>query len=926
MPQARRRKPHRAAPGHSSATPNLDSQRPSLPARADAVSADSENLERRPSPASLLHPALKHPAGVHQTASTAIPTGITSIPTGITSIPAGITSFDDRSPSAGCRRPSPSSFPSSTDASVAYFSAEAGPSTAPRALASGHALGTPAQIPGDSRHAPCKGKADAQPRDSTQCPSSLSGLPSPATVLLSCGAVVLTWLQDPLVTLVASAVTAASPSLPVSATTDAALAETLDSAAASRNVAVAAVGVSGQLCDGLAALTIGIGIATAVLCSSASKKNETSSEAVNTASIRNAPSPLQSDSENRAVPVAGALRSEDGSTAKLRTEQHRGGFDSSEDAASIPKRSGAPGDSRDIICLRKCIVGVWISAYTGALLSLLLFFAMGSLLAFFFSASSSPLLLFLTRKCISIRLLSLPFSIISLTTKAALLALRDPLPPILSAVAAAASIPLLLVASFFSDYLRSLSDAASSFLPSWTQDLSPPFAAEEPSRLAAQVFENGLTAAEAADYHRIRSFAFIVVFTQMTVAFLLLGRLLQLTLAAVRSQRDTGAEGGAQDAGTTEFERRERSKGTNRFLQHPEGKDTPCKQTEDERSFLVTLLQLPTNLELLEFSPFLASCLVQSFVRVVLYSTMMKVAASWGVKALAAHQVASSVYTVHGLPCEALAQVTQSVLRNAECLASETSGAAPKQAASADGARPACTGHVPSEGRDRSASVSEKRPTTQGLLCGGNSLVCGTKESTPLDLTARRAAVMRRVHRRLLCTAGWMGLAAAASAACVGVSFCFRLHSSSRGLAVTLLALCLASTPALAVLPVTAALEGLLLHAKRLRTIACAYVVSLPLPLVLLLHAHVSGPGDRDHQAVSADGEPPGASPGERDAGDAYNDAPSYGAALVWLLPLVYNIGRAGVYGLAWCRARYEADVAEKERMASQQSRGDALC
>lgn len=113
-----------------------------------------------------------------------------------------------------------------------------------------------------------------------------NAVPTTCRVLLSCGAVVLTWLQDPLLTLLASSVTALAfpsvvqengvrPSETLSPTR-----EVVPSDGGIRNVAVAAVGASGQLCDGVAALTIGLGTTTAVLCSSASKKKTSSSSAV----------------------------------------------------------------------------------------------------------------------------------------------------------------------------------------------------------------------------------------------------------------------------------------------------------------------------------------------------------------------------------------------------------------------------------------------------------------------------------------------------------------------------------------------------------------------------------------------------------------------------------------------------------------------
>ncbi|KEP61501.1 UNVERIFIED_CONTAM: hypothetical protein HHA_291940 [Hammondia hammondi] len=907
MPQSRRRKLQRGLPGRGSAAPqNIDNLR--FLSSMDATPAANEEFPSTPTPP-FAHLSLKHPAGVSQTASTSV---------------------DDASASQEGTPILPTFFPSSTDCSAAPFSTQEGSpsprSTSPCTVDCENVLRRRVQTP-ESRKDSCWKNQDIQPDDNAHSTWTLSpsSVPSPATVLLSCGAVVLTWLQDPILSLVASAVTAAAPSPSVSGAPDAALATGIDREATSRNVAVASVGVSGQLCDGLAALTIGIGITTAVLCSSASKKEESCpTKAGSETSTRSPTGSGLSDPPKGFMSVPGSPLSGDGSaTAKLGRRKHGDDFETGGKTASV-QSPHARTRNLDLFCLRTCIVGVWISAYTGALLGLLLWLTMSSLLAFFFSASSSPLLLFLTRKCISLRLLSLPFSIISLTTKAALLALRDPLPPLVSAVAAAASIPLLLTASFFSHYMRSFGDTASPSLSSAETSEQPvSHSLEEVLRPSGGAFQNGLTPAEVADYHRIRCIVLAVVFTQITVALVLLARLFQRTLALVRSQRDHGMErsGEAVVKDTAALEKGEWVNGTNQAL-HPNlegGKETVCRNGRDERSLLVALLQLPTNSELLEFSPFLASCLVQSTVRVVLYSTMMKVSASWGVKALAAHQVASSVYTVHGLPCEALTQVTQSIIRNAESLVSETSWPTSKEATSTDGS-PEPTRE--NEGCDRSFFVSEKSPPTQGILCGGESPVCGIKH-TPQDLIARRASVMRHVHRRLLRTAGWMGLGAAVSAACVGFSFCFRLQSSSRGLAATLLGLCLASTPALALVPVTAALEGLLLHAKRLRTIACAYLVSLPLPLLLLLHSHVSNSGDDSH-APSATDKLPGTP--ESDAGDAYNDTPVYGVAIVWLLPLVYNLGRAGVYGLAWCRARYEAEVAEKDSLAVHHSKGDALC
>ncbi|EPT28108.1 putative transmembrane protein [Toxoplasma gondii TgCatPRC2] len=907
MPQSRRRKSQRGLPGRGRATPqNIGNLR--FLSSVDTTPAAKEEFPLTPTPP-FAHPSLKHPPRISQTASTAV---------------------DDASASQEGSPILPTFSPSSTDSSVAPFPSQAGSpsprSTSPCAVDCEN-VRRRVQTP-ESRSDSCWKNRDIQPDDNAHSTWTLSpsSLPSPATVLLSCGAVVLTWLQDPILSLVASAVTAAAPSLSVSGASDADLAAGIDREATSRNVAVASVGVSGQLCDGLAALTIGIGITTAVLCSSASKKEESCpTKAGSETSTRSPTRSLLSDPPKGFMSVPGSPRSGNGSaTAKLGVRKHGGDFEAGEKTASV-QSPHARTDNLDLVCLRTCIVGVWISAYTGALLSLLLWLTMSSLLAFFFSASSSHLLLFLTRKCISLRLLSLPFSIISLTAKAALLALRDPLPPVISAVAAAASIPLLLTASFFSHYMCSFGDTASSFLSSAeTSELPVSLSLEEALRPSEGAFQNGLTPAEVADYHRIRCIVVAVVFTQIIVALVLLVRLFQRTLALVRSQRDRGMERSGEEAvkNTTSLEKGEWVNETNQVL-HPNlegGKETVCRKGRDERSLLVALLQLPTNSELLEFSPFLASCLVQSTVRVVLYSTMMKVSASWGVKALAAYQVASSVYTVHGLPCEALTQVTQSIIRNAESLVSETSWPTSGEATSAGGS-PEPTRE--NEGRDRSCFVSEKSPATQSILCGGESPVCGIKH-TPQDLIARRASVMRHVHRRLLRTAGWMGLGAAVSAACVGFSFCLRLQSSSRGLAATLLGLCLASTPALALVPVTAALEGLLLHAKRLRTIACAYLVSLPLPLLLLLHSHVSNSGEDSHAPSAADKLP--GIPGESDAGDAYNDTPVYGVAIVWLLPLVYNLGRAGVYGLAWCRARYEAEVAEKDCLAVQHSKGDALC
>ncbi|PFH31965.1 hypothetical protein BESB_019060 [Besnoitia besnoiti] len=655
--------------------------------------------------------------------------------------------------------------------------------------------------------------------------SPLRDLPSPSAVLTSCGAVVLTWLQDPLLTLVASATTAAAPAHLSGSTLNADSQGGEIDETSGRNVAVAAIGASGQLCDGIAALTIGIGISTAVLCSSVLKANISSSEAATeTGACGKLSDSCPAAADTRSVSAAYQSEWREGTLIATRDTKTRHGCcepDSATPASSPDSFDGVTG----LRCLRTCIVGVWISAYMGALLAVALWWIVDSLLSFFFAASSSRLLLVLTRTCVSIRLHSLPFAVVSLTAKAALLALRDPLPVRLSAAATAASIPLLLMTSVFAGSASSSENRLSPMPLSLTSD----------RRSALLASEAPLSLNSVADDSRIRASAFAIVFIQIAVAILLLLRLLHRTMAATSSRKHKPAESAAEEGPSTKAV----------YCCDTWTAPNPClwmpEETRDDRNgaweLRAALLRPPSISELQEFSPFLAGFLIQSTVRVVLYSAMMKVAASWGVKALAAHQVASSVYTVHGLPCEALTQVAQSVIHKAETLAS---------AGSSYEALP----DMPSE-----AVLAEKSAGTASR------------------------------------------------------------NEPSR------------TTPE-AILPVTAALEGLLLHAKRVQTIACAYLVSLPLPLALLLHSHIAARGVTEPAVLSSlseenhadDIEPASLAKGGVDL----SDLPVYGAALVWILPLAYNLGRAGVYGVAWCRARYEAEAAEqKGSVAAQGGAGD---
>lgn len=152
------------------------------------------------------------------------------------------------------------------------------------------------------------------------------------------------------------------------------------------------------------------------------------------------------------------------------------------------------------------------------------------------------------------------------------------------------------------------------------------------------------------------------------------------------------------------------------------------------------------------------------------------------------------------------------------------------------------------------------------------------------------------------------------------------LRTSSPELSSTLLFSCLASTPALILLPLAAALEGLLLHAKQLRTIALAYLASLPVPLAILLYCRFQDslralpnqslvPEEKTEWSYAKAGAVTHSMSAAEVSGA---DRPSYAAAAVWLLPLIYNLGRASVFGRVWSRARHykgenKEEVVEQE-------------
>ncbi|PHJ22534.1 transmembrane protein [Cystoisospora suis] len=777
-------------------------------------------------------------------------------------------------------------------------------------------------------------------------------IPTAWGILLSCGAVVLTWLQDPLLTLLASSITALTTLSVVRVNDSEAPSQSQvgdGGDRGTRNVAVAAVGASGQLCDGVAALTIGLGITTAVLCSAAAKK-ETS-----------CPSSLLSGEEDKSERIPGekeetarvlsssscsancsrmsagvGLSKED--NVEKGHHQYRDGvlFGDAERGIALSEEVclTKQGHGRDLhsqrvgvfakngkeeepeagklhetmklkqgktldpfLALRTCFVGVWISAYAGILLSFLLRWSTPSLLRFFFSPSSSPpMLFFLSTACISLRLFALPFSVVALTAKAALLSLHDHLPPVLSGCATLLAIPLLLFASRKeAPVTESVRDASTR--PSAYEEQGPFFADMEISGGWSP-----RAGGERQTYYRLQSILTIVVVTQITVAVILVLRLIYRGLILVRREtvhRDTSGLRtvlGGHVEGGTEID------GDGRDVFRTEGAigrgDThtpPSTLTEIEkkRKILLRLLRPPKAEELRAFCPFLASFFVQSAVRVVLYSSMMKVAASGGVNALAAHQVASSVYTVHALPCEALTQVTQSVIHRAEAVLSATTETA-KQA------------------------LPATPPSSQKATCAKTSAPRGKRVQPQImrldpEAKKRHSEFLGQVHRRLLYTAAWMGLAAAASVALIGTAFAFSLKTSSRGLSATLFFSCLASTPALVLLPVTAAFEGLLLHGEQLRAIVLAYLGSLPLPLGILLYSrfqnsHRTFPGRYlapEEKANWTDAKTGGISHCTGAGAQEGDDTPSYVAATVWLLPLVYNLGRASVFGRAWCRGRY---------------------
>ncbi|OEH79254.1 hypothetical protein cyc_05814 [Cyclospora cayetanensis] len=210
--------------------------------------------------------------------------------------------------------------------------------------------------------------------------------------------VLLTWLQDPLLSLLASAAAARLKE--------------------GAPLAVVAVGAGGQVPDGLCLLLAALGLAVGALCSRAGGRHARGKDAL--------------ASTVKGVDAEGAYEGREGRRQAV---------------ALAP-------------ALRVAAVGAWIATGVGVMLAAAVYAGSASILSFFLSirgvgaAAGSPAAdemrlqqetLSLAVEVLRLRCVSLPSCLVALTAKAALLTLRDPSPQIATLASAAVAAPLFFM-------------------------------------------------------------------------------------------------------------------------------------------------------------------------------------------------------------------------------------------------------------------------------------------------------------------------------------------------------------------------------------------------------------------------------------------------------------------------------------------------
>ncbi|KAL8270588.1 hypothetical protein Esti_005487 [Eimeria stiedai] len=234
--------------------------------------------------------------------------------------------------------------------------------------------------------------------------------------------VLLTWVQDPLLSLLASAAAARMQQ--------------------GASLAVVAVGAGGQVPDGMCLLLVALGSAVGALCSRLG-------------------SPCPSACKNKGGPPNAAA-----AAAAVHTERQQ--------ARSL---TGA---------LRVAAVGAWLAAGLGVVVASSLYAGSEVILSFFLTIKGSPppaaaattaaapaaaaadrrtqeLALSLASHFLQLRCLSLPWCIVALTAKAALLTFRDFTPQLVTLGAATVAAPLLFVFSASAAAAASPAAAAAAF-------------------------------------------------------------------------------------------------------------------------------------------------------------------------------------------------------------------------------------------------------------------------------------------------------------------------------------------------------------------------------------------------------------------------------------------------------------------------------
>lgn len=273
-------------------------------------------------------------------------------------------------------------------------------------------------------------------RLSSRREAAASGLMETRAVWRAVMAVLLTWVQDPLLSLVASSAAARL--------------------AKGASLAVAAVGAGGQVSDGLCLLLAVLGVVVGALCSRALSKTRLGPPP---------PADLDLDLEQQQAKETPSCRQSGDGRDSARRIAAVGVWLAGEIVGSWKLASESEARRQGFLFLFFAEVEVGVcalgsrAAVLGLAMASFLWTGSRSVLGFFLNIRGFPRdatahgfdeqhwVLDLAVAFSRIRCVSLPFCVISLTTKAALLTMGDSAPQLVTVLAVAAASPLLYLAS-----------------------------------------------------------------------------------------------------------------------------------------------------------------------------------------------------------------------------------------------------------------------------------------------------------------------------------------------------------------------------------------------------------------------------------------------------------------------------------------------